>query len=139
MAQALRRSSLWKHSKTYLRTGFIRTLGTTHKGLNKTDRSDVGGGGGNSKIQSRKKGNSEESDGLLFQFSCLLNPVLRSMDSLLNATNYIDYHYLWGHYKSLVSESENSPKFVPKSSYFSAKSAKFSAFQKGLRKKIKNF
>ena len=26
------------------------TLGTTHKGLNKTDRSDVGGGGGNSKI-----------------------------------------------------------------------------------------
>ena len=115
------------------------TLGTTHKGLNKTDRSDVGGGGGDSKIQFRKKGNSEESDGLLFQFSCLLNPVLRSMDSLLNATNYIDYHYLWGHYKSQVSESENSPKFVPKSSYFSAKSAKFSAFQKGLRKKIKNF
>ena len=21
------------------------------------------------------------------------------MDSLLNATNYIDYHYLWGHHK----------------------------------------
>ena len=31
------------------------TLGTTHKGLNKTDRSDVAGGGGNSKIFFRKK------------------------------------------------------------------------------------
>ena len=28
----------------------IMTLGRTHKGLNKTDRSEVGGGGGNSKI-----------------------------------------------------------------------------------------
>ena len=61
------------------------------------------------------------------------------MDSLLNATNYIDYRYLWDRYASSVSESENSPKFVPKSSYFSAKSAKISAFQKRLRKKIKNF
>ena len=31
------------------------TLGTTHKGLNKTDRSDVGGGGENSKIYFTKK------------------------------------------------------------------------------------
>ena len=76
------------------------TLGTTHKGLNKTDRSDVGVGGGNSNIYLRKKGNSDEQGRLLFYFRCLLNPVLRSMDSLLNATNYIDYHYLWGHYKS---------------------------------------
>ena len=29
---------------------FILTLGTTLRGLNKTDRSDVGGDGGNSKI-----------------------------------------------------------------------------------------
>ena len=60
------------------------------------------------------------------------------MDSVLNATNYTDYRYLWDRYKSYVSESENSPKFVPKSSYFSAKSAKMSAFQKRL-KKIKKF
>ena len=49
---------------------------------------------------------------------------------LLNATTYIDYHYRSGHYKSYVSESENSPKFFSKSSYFGAKSAKFSTFQK---------
>ena len=31
-------------------SNFILTLGTTLRGLNKTDRSDVGGDGGNSKI-----------------------------------------------------------------------------------------
>ena len=31
------------------------TLGTTHKGLNKTDRSDVGGGGRTRKYSSGKK------------------------------------------------------------------------------------
>ena len=33
-------------------------------------------------------------------FSCLLNPLLRLVDSLLT-TNYIDYQYLWGNYKTL--------------------------------------
>ena len=45
------------------------TLGTTHKGLNKTDRSDVGVGGGNSKIYLRKKGNSDEQGRLFTYFT----------------------------------------------------------------------
>ena len=59
------------------------------------------------------------------------------MDSLLNATNYIDFRYLWNRYKSWVSESENSPKFVPKSSYFRAKAPKLARFKKDLEKKLK--
>ena len=61
------------------------------------------------------------------------------MDSLLNATNYIDYHYLWGHYKVRFRKAKIVRNLFQKDLILVQKSAKFSAFQKRLRKKIKNF
>ena len=79
------------------------TSETTHKELNKTDRSDVEGGGGNSeKIVQDKKNNSDEHSQQVDFYFKLFNLVLRSMDSLLhlmlNATNYFAYNYFRGHF-----------------------------------------
>ena len=60
--------------------------------------------------------------------------MLWSMDSLLDAIITL-ISTIFG----VILGKWNSSKFVPKSSYVSGESAKFTAFQKRLRKKIKNF
>ena len=59
------------------------------------------------------------------------------MDSLLNATNYIDYHYLWGHHKVRFRKAKIVRNLFQKVFILVQKAANLARFKKDLEKKLK--
>ena len=59
------------------------------------------------------------------------------MDSLLNATNYIDYHYLWGHYKVRFRKAKIVRTLFQKVLILVQKAPNLARFKKDLEKKLK--
>ena len=56
------------------------------------------------------------------------------MDSLLNATNYIDYHYLRGHYKVRFRKAKIVRNLFQKVFILVQKAANLARFKKDLEK-----
>ena len=59
------------------------------------------------------------------------------MDSLLNATNYIDYHYLWGHYKVRFRKVKIVRNLFQKVLILVQEAPNLARFKKDLEKKLK--
>ena len=59
------------------------------------------------------------------------------MDSLLNPTNYIDYHYLRGHYKVRFRKAKIVRNLFQKVFILVQKAANLARFKKDLEKKLK--
>ena len=63
--------------------------------------------------------------------------MLRSIDSLLNASNYIDYHYLWGHYKVTFQKAKIVRNLFQKVLILVQKGPNLARFKKDLEKRLK--